>query len=92
MAAGNLHGAILTTMAPGDTTPGAAQAADEYGNPTTATTGPSDGESGRYGWLGSKPRSTEALGGLTLRAVRLYSPTLGRFLTVDPVVGGNANA
>ena len=23
--------------------------------------------------------------------VRLYNPTLGRFLTTDPVVGGNAN-
>ncbi|MFF0044422.1 RHS repeat-associated core domain-containing protein, partial [Streptomyces mirabilis] len=59
---------------------------DEYGNPLggTATT--------RYGWLGSKQRSTETPSGLTLMGVRLYDPTTGRFLSTDPVPGGNANA
>ena len=45
----------------------------------------------RYGWLGSKQRSTEAQGGVILMGVRLYDPTLGRFLSVDPVYGGNPN-
>ncbi|MFY1656119.1 hypothetical protein [Micromonospora sp. WMMD1274] len=39
----------------------------------------------RYGWLGGKQRSAEAFGGAILMGVRLYSPSLGRFLRVDPV-------
>jgi RHS repeat-associated protein len=31
-------------------------------------------------------------GGLTLMGVRLYNPTTGRFLSTEPVAGGNANA
>ncbi|MEV6811239.1 LamG-like jellyroll fold domain-containing protein [Micromonospora sp. NPDC051296] len=45
----------------------------------------------RYGWLGGKQRSGETLDGVILMGVRLYSPSLGRFLQVDPVAGGNAN-
>ncbi|MET9134312.1 DNRLRE domain-containing protein [Streptomyces antibioticus] len=60
--------------------------ADEYGNtaPGTPTT--------RYGWLGGKQRSSDTLTGAILMGVRLYDPTLGRFLSVDPVPGGSANA
>ncbi|XXZ47618.1 RHS repeat-associated core domain-containing protein [Streptomyces cavourensis] len=43
-------------------------------------------------WLGAKQRSTETLTGLTLMGVRLYNPNSGRFLSLDPVYGGNANA
>ncbi|MFJ7769380.1 DNRLRE domain-containing protein [Streptomyces sp. NPDC097107] len=59
---------------------------DEYGNtrPGQAAT--------RYNWLGAKQRSAETLTGLTLMGVRLYNPTTGRFLSVDPIYGGNANA
>ncbi|MEV0493514.1 DNRLRE domain-containing protein [Streptomyces atratus] len=59
---------------------------DEYGNPRTgqATT--------RYNWLGAKQRSSETLTGLTLMGVRLYNPATGRFLSMDPVYGGGANA
>lgn len=46
----------------------------------------------RYQWLGAKTRADDTLGGLVLMGVRLYSPTLGRFLQVDPVPGGSANA
>ncbi|MFF3663270.1 RHS repeat-associated core domain-containing protein [Streptomyces olivochromogenes] len=63
-----------------------ALAFDEYGNPegdTTAT---------RYGWLGGKQRSSETVTGATLMGVRLYDPTTGRFLSIDPVPGGSANA
>ncbi len=59
---------------------------DEYGNPRN-TQNPT-----RYGWLGGKQRSTETLTGLTLMGIRLYNPTTGRFLSTDPVYGGNANA
>src|SRR6266540_437379 len=46
----------------------------------------------RYGWLGGKQRSGEALGGVILMGVRLYAPNLGRFLQVDPEPGGSATA
>ncbi|NNJ06746.1 RHS repeat-associated core domain-containing protein [Streptomyces sp. PKU-MA01144] len=59
---------------------------DEYGNPRTGQAAT------RYNWLGAKQRSTETLTGLTLMGVRLYNPTTGRFLSLDPVYGGNANA
>ncbi|MCW2599499.1 MAG: sugar-binding protein [Frankiales bacterium] len=39
-----------------------------------------------------KQRSGDALGGVVLMGVRLYSPVLGRFLQVDPIPGGSANA
>ncbi|MFF3968191.1 DNRLRE domain-containing protein, partial [Streptomyces griseorubiginosus] len=59
---------------------------DEYGNPRPGQTAT------RYNWLGAKQRSTETLTGLTLMGVRLYNPTTGRFLSIDPVYGGGANA
>ncbi|WP_435881221.1 DNRLRE domain-containing protein [Streptomyces bobili] len=59
---------------------------DEYGNPRTGQT------AARYSWLGGKQRSSETLTGLIMMGVRLYNPATGRFLTIDPVYGGNANA
>ncbi|KJY28949.1 hypothetical protein VR46_37560, partial [Streptomyces sp. NRRL S-444] len=41
---------------------------------------------------GGKQRSSETLTGLTLMGVRLYNPLSGRFLSLDPVQGGNDNA
>ncbi|WP_320783627.1 DNRLRE domain-containing protein [Streptomyces sp. CRN 30] len=59
---------------------------DEYGNPRA-------GQSvARYGWLGGKQRSAETMTGLVLMGVRLYNPRTGRFLSMDPIHGGNANA
>ncbi len=82
----NLHGDLVTTATPAATTyDGAVLDTDEYGNPKPSN------PSGRYGWLGGKQRSTDSLGSLTLMGVRLYTPTLGRFLSVDPVQGGNPN-
>ncbi|MER7764620.1 polymorphic toxin-type HINT domain-containing protein [Streptomyces sp. NPDC097619] len=59
---------------------------DEYGNPRDPQ------QAVRYGWLGGKQRSSETPAGFTLMGVRLYNPATGRFLSVDPVQGGNANA
>lgn len=84
----NLHGDIVTTSsAAASTFDGAVMDTDEYGNPK-----PSNTSAARYGWLGGKQRSTDALGGVVLMGVRIYSPTLGRFLSTDPVTGGGANA
>ncbi|WP_328884731.1 DNRLRE domain-containing protein [Streptomyces sp. NBC_00299] len=58
---------------------------DEYGNNRPGQ------EATRYNWLGAKQRSTETLTGLTLMGARLYNPTTGRFLSLDPVYGGGAN-
>jgi RHS repeat-associated protein len=59
---------------------------DEYGNPRDRQ------QAVRYGWLGGKQRSSETVAGLTLMGVRQYNPATGRFLSVDPEYGGNANA
>ncbi|MGC0335195.1 hypothetical protein [Streptomyces sp. SLBN-8D4] len=44
-----------------------------------------------YSWLGGKQRSGETVTRGTLMGMRLHDPTTGRFLSVDPVHGGNAN-
>ncbi|MFB7686233.1 polymorphic toxin-type HINT domain-containing protein [Streptomyces sp. NPDC056140] len=59
---------------------------DEYGNPRDKQ------QAVRYGWVGGKQRSSETLAGFTLMGVRQYNPATGRFLSVDPQQGGNANA
>jgi RHS repeat-associated protein len=47
---------------------------------------------GRLGWLGADQRHTvNPATGIIRMGVRLYHPTLGRFLAVDPVEGGSAN-
>ncbi|MGA5699510.1 RHS repeat-associated core domain-containing protein [Peterkaempfera bronchialis] len=51
-----------------------------------------DQDTTRYAWLGGKHRSSETVTGLTLMGVRLYNPTTGRFLSIDPVPGGSLNA
>jgi RHS repeat-associated protein len=81
------------------------QDSDEFGVPTDLTTGAAKASSGaspvsdpggsaanRYGWLGGKTRSADALGSVLLMGARLYHPGTGRFLSVDPVPGGNATA
>jgi RHS repeat-associated protein len=81
-----IHGDVALQL-PLDTTKApTALDSDEYGNPRTGQAAT------RYGWLGGKQRSTETLTGLTLMGIRLYNPTTGRFLSTDPVYGGNANA
>lgn len=84
----NLHGDIVATAADNSNTSAVSRYSEstEYGAPRSAATAPDT-----YGWLGAKKRSTNDLGGLTLMGVRLYNPTTGRFLSVDPVPGGNDN-
>jgi RHS repeat-associated protein len=82
----NLHGDIATQIPLVDNTTPVVNTYDEYGNPLPGT------DPARYGWLGGKQRSSETPNGVTLMGVRLYDPTSGRFLSVDPVPGGNANA
>ncbi|MFF2517429.1 RHS repeat-associated core domain-containing protein [Streptomyces sp. NPDC058086] len=81
----NLHGDITTQIPLVDNTTPVVNTYDEYGNLLSGT------DPTRYGWLGGKQRSTETPNGVTLMGVRLYDPATGRFLSVDPVPGGNAN-
>lgn len=95
----DLHGDVTATVPVAD---GAIQATwtglafvafDEFGNPLQmAGSGSTTGPPARYGWLGGAQRSAEALGGVILMGQRLYLPSIGRFLSVDPVPGGSANS
>ncbi|WP_346623105.1 DNRLRE domain-containing protein [Blastococcus montanus] len=88
----NLHGDVAATVPAGAESPIDLRVTEttEYGLPRVR---PAAGTTqARYGWLGTHQRDASTIGGLTLMGVRLYAPTLGRFLTVDPVEGGNPNA
>ncbi|MFF3072160.1 DNRLRE domain-containing protein [Kitasatospora sp. NPDC057904] len=83
----NLHSDVTMTLPIGNsTTPVTVLATDEYGNALTGT------GTARYDYLGGKERSSETPTGDVLMGARLYNPTLGRFLSVDPIRGANANA
>lgn len=101
----DLHGDVMTELPirdgqhTADWTALRHQTADEFGNPTDlttggriASTGQAPGKDGRYGWLGGKQRSADALAGVLLMGVRLYDPATGRFWSRDPSPGGNATA
>lgn len=84
----NLHGDLVATC-PDDTnatTITSYTESTEYGQPRNPAATPDT-----YSWLGTKQRSTNTLGGLTLMGIRLYNPTTGRFLQTDPVPGGSCN-
>ena len=81
----NLHNDIAASVTVGDTGIESYSEYTEYGLPGDAANTPE-----RYGWLGTKQRDANTIGGLTLMGARLYNTT-GRFLSRDPVAGGNDN-
>ncbi len=88
----NIHGDVVATA---EDKPEAAavlstQRFDEFGNPLQS--GSLAGGSAEYGWLGGKKRRTQLSSGVIQMGVRSYVPTLGRFLSPDPIKGGSANA
>jgi RHS repeat-associated protein len=83
----NLHGDVVATasLSPTAKEPAAKFEFDEFGNPNL-------GKAGRFGWLGGKQRRAELPSGVIQMGVRSYVPAIGRFLSVDPVPGGSADA
>lgn len=85
----NMHGDIVATL-PNTSYAGLQNYSEstEYGSVRDVATSLQQS----YAWLGGKRRSGDALGGFLLMGVRLYNSATGRFLTRDPVAGGNDNS
>jgi RHS repeat-associated protein len=83
----NLHGDVFASASLSSTVTSltATFRYDEFGNPMV-------GDAGRYGWLGGSQRRTELTSGVIQMGARSYVPSIGRFISTDPVAGGSASA
>lgn len=97
----DLHGNIIATVpanAP-ESRPSATTTYDPFGTVTSPDPNVIDWTAATpgYGWLGAHQRSTEfeqfeGAGPPMEMGVRVYLPSVGRFIQRDPVDGGSANA
>lgn len=87
----NLHGDVVATVA-ADGTITQVPLTDEFGVAYQGDGRDPKRPDSRLGWLGGPRRyNIGDRTGIIRMGVRLYSPTLGRFLQVDPVEGGSAD-
>ncbi|MEJ3745116.1 RHS repeat-associated core domain-containing protein [Actinomycetes bacterium KLBMP 9797] len=83
----SLHGDFVASVASPASGISAVHEADEHGLSRTGVA-----LDQRYAYLGDFRRSAENPGHIITMGARLYNPATNRFLSVDPVYGGSANA
>lgn len=88
----NLQGDIVATMTVGASSPASRIEYTPYGGPAS-TSGTLAPQGMRHGFKGAYGKNTlESPGGYVHMGARVYNPTSGRFLQMDPIDGGSANA
>jgi RHS repeat-associated protein len=103
----DLHGDVTVTADSSGTRCAGLSVYDPFGDPIDLSTGligtvmadaavPNDTTTGgaSYGWEGSHSKQYQHTGDIATieMGARQYVPILGRFLSVDPIAGGNSNS